>query len=116
MLVILVFLVFVWTSRIESAVQIRNVETQAGYAVLQGEPLSIVAGFSELIHIINIDDIEDTIGKLKLGVSQNFKVNDGWLLISLNKKINQVEHSLRTLRVHTRNKRALVNIGGYHIY
>lgn len=112
MLVILVFLVFVWTSHIESAVQIRNVETQAGYAVLQGEPLNIIAGFSELIHIVNINDIGDTIGKLKLGISQSFRVDDGWLFVSLNRKIKQVEHSLQTLKVHTRNKRALVNVGG----
>ncbi|KAI8115495.1 hypothetical protein CVS40_12129 [Lucilia cuprina] len=36
-----------------SAVRIEGIETQAGYAVLQGEPLSIIESFPDLIHVID---------------------------------------------------------------
>lgn len=41
-------------------------------------------------------------------------MDEAWLLISLNKKINELEHSLQTLRIHTgsRRKGALINAGG----
>lgn len=98
----------------ESAVQISSIETQAGYAVLQGEPVDLIGGYSELIHVIDMKDIGDTIRKLKASISHSFKVNDGWLIVSLNKKLNELEHSLHTLKSHTRtrSRRALVNVGG----
>lgn len=98
----------------ECAVQIRNIETQAGYAVLQGESLNLIEGFSELIHIVDIRDIRDTIQKLKTSISNNYNINDGWLILNLNRKISELEHSLQTLNIHTesRNKRALIDVGG----
>ncbi|KAI8117401.1 hypothetical protein CVS40_10691 [Lucilia cuprina] len=63
---------------------------------------------------MDVGDIRDAIQKIKLGVSHNFEVNDGWLPKSLNRRINELEHSLQTLKIHTnpRKKRALINEGG----
>lgn len=97
-------------------VQIRKIETQAGYTILQGDPLNIISGYTELMHVINLDDFEDTIHKLKTGISQYYNVNDGWLMINLNRKIGELEHLLQTLKMHVnvgnRNKRALIDAGG----
>lgn len=98
----------------ECAVEVRNLETQAGYVVLQGQPLNIIEGFSELIHVIDMRDIRDTARKLKTSISNNYNINDGWLILNLNKKISELEHSLRTLEIHTenRNRRSLIDVGG----
>ncbi|XP_046812197.1 uncharacterized protein LOC124421298 [Lucilia cuprina] len=55
MLTILVLLLFWLAPCTESAVRIGGIETQAGYAVLQGEPLNIIESFSDLIYVIDED-------------------------------------------------------------
>lgn len=96
--------------------QIEKIETQAGYTILQGEPLNIISGYSELIHIINMNDFRETIQKLKIGIAQYFNINHGWLIANLKRKIGELEHSLKTLEMNVdvgkRSKRALINVGG----
>lgn len=92
---------------------INKLDTEAGYVIVESQPVTLIQGYSKLIHVIHLKDIEDTINKVKISVSSSMKIKHGWMILNLQKDIEELEHSLLTIGKHeNRGRRALIDVGG----
>lgn len=93
-------------------VEITKIESEAGYVMIESEPISVIRRYNKIIHVFDLEDIRATIQKVKIEVSKNFLIKQGEMLVGLQDKIKELEHLLSTITIHTRNKRGLLNFGG----
>lgn len=89
-----------------------KLDTEAGYTTIQQDPVEIIYSYDKIIHIINLNEIEQLINIIENQITNSYQIytNKNSYKI-LQNRINKVKHSFKTL-IPLRHKRALINIGG----